>query len=119
MSSNSLGEMESEGCIMEDKKTDAMEPEASRTIKCTYADCKLTFTSESLMIHHKILDPAHDYCVICAQDFENQEEYFIHVITNDKHIACPTCYREFFSEAGLSIHIRRVSFFSLVDYLLR
>lgn len=78
-------------------------------VRCTYFGCVRTFDSVRDMKRHKILEPDHEYCKACDEDFEDEERLLVHKIKSNKHIVCPICGVDFRSEGGRDGHIRQVS----------
>ncbi|KAH8429479.1 putative C2H2 finger domain protein [Aspergillus melleus] len=84
-----------------------MAPTTPSKVPCTFPGCSLIFDSPNEMIRHKILEPYHEYCKRCYEDFPDEERLLIHKMRSSKHIVCPICGSEYRSEGGRDAHIRQ------------
>ncbi|KAL2829193.1 hypothetical protein BDW59DRAFT_178538 [Aspergillus cavernicola] len=76
-------------------------------IPCSYPNCNYFFSNLKEMKKHKTINPGHEYCARCDEDYEDEEQLFIHMIKSNKHIVCPVCGTQFGSEGGRDGHIRQ------------
>ena len=90
----------------------------SRSIKyesnfpCTYEKCTRGFMNKKAFKDHK--EEEHDYCRVCDEDYENEDQLLDHKMKSENHICCGVCGQDFRSEAGRDKHVRQVRQFSIL-----
>lgn len=92
-------------------------------VKCTYLECRYTFSTEKEMKAHKKAD--HEYCRRCDYDAEDWDDLLAHKVDSmapyvvgdrrydkvkePRHIVCEFCGEDFKSFGGRDLHRTRVS----------
>lgn len=86
--------------------TAAKSAKHSSRFPCSYEDCTQGYERERELKVHK--HENHNYCRVCDEDFDNDEELLYHKITSEFHICCCVCGDDFHSEGGRDRHQRQV-----------
>ncbi|KAL8690828.1 MAG: hypothetical protein Q9224_004313 [Gallowayella concinna] len=69
---------------------------------CPHADCNRGFQKLGALRKHK--DQEHDYCMVCDEDFDDDDALHKHKIMSERHITCTVCSLDFKSEMGRDRH---------------